>query len=81
MISVKESTEAGTVTQRKTEKFQILNNLIYYVSYEEENSRLRLYVPKGLQVLLGTMSWKDGICGNWQDDQLKILIGPVCIEM
>lgn len=56
MISIEELIEARTVTQKKTEKFQILNNLVYYVSYEEEDSRLRLYVPKGLQVLVGTMS-------------------------
>lgn len=56
IISIKELIEAGTITQMKTEKFQILNNLIYYVSYEEEDSRLRLYVLKGLQVLVGTMS-------------------------
>lgn len=49
LTSCQEVVESEGLAGTKANKYQIIGDLLYYVSSEDESPRMRLYVPKDLQ--------------------------------
>lgn len=47
LLALKKAVEKGTLTGAKAKRFVVLSGTLYYISYIDENPKIRLYVPRG----------------------------------